>query len=95
MDGMIVQDGLTQVWSQDTAYTASGTINLRSPTATIAEISVSGFQWLYGSDMVAAGAFTGCVTDGSNPGTSCGGKLFERSSLAISCDSQWIREHQF
>ena len=68
MDGMIVQGGETNVWSQDTHYSASGSINLPSPTATVAEISVSAFGWLYGSDMVADCAFTGCVTDGSNPG---------------------------
>ena len=68
MDGMIVQGGETIVLSQDRQYSASGSINLVSPTATVAEISVSGFQWLYGSDMVAYGSFTGCVTDGSNPG---------------------------
>ena len=68
MDGMLVQVAEINVLSQDTEYTASGTINLPSPTPTIAEISVSAFAYLYGSNMDAYGVFTGCVTDGSNPG---------------------------
>lgn len=68
MDGMLVQVAEINVWSRDTEYTASGSINLPSPTATIAEISVSAFAYLYGPDMDAYGVFTGCVTDGSNPG---------------------------
>ena len=68
MDGMLVQVTEIDVLSGDTEYTASGTIHLPSPTATIAEISVNAFAYLYGADMDAYGVFTGCVTDGSNAG---------------------------
>ena len=67
MDGMMVQTYSLWAGGADRDYTASGTINLPSPTATIAELTVSSFGYLYGSKEDAAGYFTACTTDGSNP----------------------------
>src|SRR5690242_10093640 len=67
MDGMIVQTNSLWASGPDREYTSgSHQINLPSPTAVIAELSVSSFSYLYGSKMEAAGYFTGCTTDGSN-----------------------------
>jgi hypothetical protein len=68
MDGMIVQRTQIEAFSQDTTNSASFTINLPSPLTTVAEISVSTIDYLYGPDkMTAYGVFMGCVTDGSTP----------------------------
>jgi len=67
MDGMMVQTYSLWAGGADREYTGSGTINLPSPTAVIAELSVSSFSYLYGMKMDAAGYFTACTTDGSNP----------------------------
>jgi hypothetical protein len=66
MDGMMVQTDSIEPGGADRDYTASHTINLPSPTAVIAEISVSSFSHLYGSKMDAWCYFTACTTDGSN-----------------------------
>jgi hypothetical protein len=68
MDGMMVQTHSLSASGPDREYTSgSHQINLPSPTAVIAEISVSSFGYLYGSKMDAGGYFTACTTDGSNP----------------------------
>jgi hypothetical protein len=67
MDGMMVQTYSLEAGGPDREFTASHTINLPSPTAVIAELSVSSFSYLYGTKMDAAGYFTECTTNGSNP----------------------------
>jgi hypothetical protein len=68
MDGMLVQTSSLWASGADREYTSgSHQINLPSPTAVIAEISVSSFSFLYGSKMDASAYFTACITDGSNP----------------------------
>jgi len=58
-----------EVLGQDEEATASGTMQVGAPTATIAEIGLTTFQHLYTSnDITAWGVFTGCTTDGSNAG---------------------------
>jgi hypothetical protein len=66
MDGMMVQTYSLETGGADSEYTSSHTINLPSPTAVIAELSVSSFSYLYASKMDAWGYFTACTTDGSN-----------------------------
>ena len=66
MDGMMVQTYSLVTGSADREFTSSHTINLSSPTAVIAEVSVSSFSYLYGSKMDASCYFTACTTDGSN-----------------------------
>ena len=46
MDGMMVQTYSLWAGGADREYTGSGTINLPSPTAVIAELSVSSFSYL-------------------------------------------------
>src|ERR1700736_6537058 len=68
MDGMIVQLTELEASSRDREVTASHTINLPAATATIAEISVSSVDYLYGPDKLTAYCvFTSCVTNGSTP----------------------------
>lgn len=68
MDGMMVATHQIEVGGPDREYTGSHTLNLPSPTAVIAELSVTSFSYLYsGNNMTAAGYFTACTTDGSNP----------------------------
>jgi hypothetical protein len=66
MDGMMVQTWSLAASGLDREFTSSHTINLPSPMAAIAELSVSSFAYLYGSKMDAACYFTACTTDGSN-----------------------------
>ncbi|HEX7566459.1 MAG TPA: hypothetical protein VF396_24890 [Bradyrhizobium sp.] len=66
MDGMMVQTYSLESGGADREYTLSHTINLPSPTAVIAELSVSSFSHLYASKMDAWCYFTACATDGSN-----------------------------
>ncbi len=74
MDGMIVWVHEIGVGAKDETYSASGTINLASPTPTIAEISVGRFTYLYGPKMDVFGSFTQCVADGDNPPIPVGGQ---------------------
>ena len=74
MDGMIVWVHEIGVGALDEGYSGSGTINLPSPTATIAEISVGRFSFLYGPKMDVYGVFTRCVADGTNPAIPPGGQ---------------------
>lgn len=74
MDGMIVWVQEIGAFALDEGNSASGTINLPSPTATIAEISVGRFSFLYGPKMDVYGVFTSCVADGENPSIPGGGQ---------------------
>src|SRR3974390_1756938 len=68
MDGMIVQRVHWEVTGKDEEATFTNTINLPSPTATVAEISLAGYNYLYSrSDLTATGWFPKCTPDGPTP----------------------------